>query len=250
MTPTPEESDFRNQTIIEHLVELRDRLIKSLYGVLVGMAACWSVSERIFDLIRAPITPYLPAGGLYFTSPMDKFLAHIKISLVAGVILSSPFWVFQAWRFVSPGLYRNEKKYALGFVFSGTGLFCVGIAFAYFAVLPMAFKFLMTFGGAVDQPFITINDYLSFVSTTTLAFGVSFELPLILVILGLMGIISQQALKDKRRYAIVGIAIVSAIITPPDLLSMVLMLVPMWALYEISVLLVGLFERKKKAQPC
>lgn len=234
------------QTLFDHLAELRDRIINSLLGVLAGMAASWSVSEKIFNIIRDPIAPYLPSGGLVFTAPMDKFLAHIKISLFAGVVLSCPFWMFQLWKFVSPGLYTKEKKYAAGFIVSGSVLFLIGVMFSYFIVFPMAFKFLMTFGGEVDKPLITIEHYLSFVTTTALAFGVSFELPLILVILGLMGIISQKALKEKRRFAIVGLAIVSAIITPPDLLSMVMMLIPMWFLYELSVLLVGFFERKNE----
>ncbi len=246
MNQTPEESDLRYQSMIEHLVELRDRLIKILYGVLAGMIACWSVSEKIFDVIRAPIAKYLPSGGLYFTAPMDKFLAHIRISLFAGVILSSPFWIYQIWKFVAPGLYSKEKKYAVGFIFSGTALFSLGVSFAYFIVFPMAFKFLMTFGGTADKPMITIDHYLSFVTTTALAFGASFELPLILVILGMMDLISQQTLKEKRRYAIVGLAVLSAILTPPDLLSMLMMLVPMILLYELSVILVGFFERKRK----
>jgi len=232
--------------MIEHLVELRDRIIKSLYGILAGMLLCWSVSEKIFDLVRAPIAAYLPTGGLFFTAPMDKFLAHIRLSLFAGVIISAPFWIYQIWKFVAPALYSKEKKYAMGFIFSGTGLFAVGVSFSYFVVFPMAFKFLMTFGGDADKPMITIDHYLSFVTTTALAFGVSFELPLILVILGMMGIISQQNLKDKRRYAILGLAVMAAILTPPDLLSMLMMLVPMLFLYEISVILVGVFERKRQ----
>lgn len=242
---TQEEQDHKNQTIIEHLVELRDCIIVSLYGILVGMIAAWSISEKIFDVIRAPIAPYLPMHGLMFTGPMDKFLAHIRLSLAAGVVLSSPYWLYQIWKFISPGLYSKEKKYALGFIVSGTVLFLIGVLFSYFIVLPMAFKFLMTFGGDADKPMITIDHYLSFVTTTALGFGLAFELPLVLTLLGIMGIISQATLKEKRRYAIVGLAVLSAIITPPDLLSMVMMLVPMIALYEISVLLVGFFERKR-----
>ncbi len=247
MTDTPEEQDLKNQSMMDHLVELRSGLIKSLYGILAGMILCWSVSEKLFDIIRKPIAAYLPTGGLFFTAPMDKFLAHVRISLFGGVILSSPLWIYQIWKFVAPGLYSKEKKYAVGFIFSGTALFAIGVSFAYFVVFPMAFKFLMTFGGDADKPMITIEHYLSFVTTTALAFGASFELPLILVILGMMGVISQKTLKEKRRFAIVGLAILSAILTPPDLLSMLMMMAPMVVLYELSVILVGIFERKRQS---
>jgi len=237
-------SEESNQAFMEHLVELRERLIKAAYCILGFTILAWNFSEQIFNILRRPIMPYLPQGGLVFTAPMDKFMAHIKISLMAGVLLSSPLWLWQIWKFVAPGLYSKEKKYAAGFIFSGSLLFTTGAAFAYFIVFPMAFKFLMTFGGDVDKPLITIDHYLSFVATTSVAFGVAFELPLILVILGMMGVISQAFLKEKRRYAILILAIVSAVLTPPDLLSMLMMFVPMLVLYELSVFLVGIFERK------
>jgi sec-independent protein translocase protein TatC len=240
-------SEESQQGFMDHLVELRVRLIKAAYFILGGTVIAWNFSEQIFNIVRKPIMPYLPQGGLVFTAPMDKFMAHVKISLMAGVILASPFWLWQLWKFVAPGLYNKEKKYAMGFIFSGTGLFAVGISFAYFVVFPMAFKFLMTFGGDTDKPLITIDHYMSFIATTSIAFGVAFELPLILVLLGMMGIISQKFLKQKRRYAVLGLAVISAILTPPDLLSMLMMLGPMLFLYELSVILVGIFERKTQS---
>ena len=240
-------SEESQQGFMDHLVELRVRLIKAAYFILGGTVVAWNFSEQIFNIVRKPIMPYLPQGGLVFTAPMDKFMAHVKISLMAGVILASPFWLWQLWKFVAPGLYNKEKKYAMGFIFSGTGLFAVGISFAYFVVFPMAFKFLMTFGGDTDKPLITIDHYMSFIATTSIAFGVAFELPLILVLLGMMGIISQEFLKQKRRYAVLGLAVISAILTPPDLLSMLMMLGPMLFLYELSVILVGIFERKAQS---
>jgi len=241
-------SEEKRQYLTEHLVELRERLVRVVWIVLAGTIACWSISEKLFSIIRTPIAPYLPAQGLVYTAPMDKFMAFLKLSFLGGVILTAPIWLYQVWGFVSPGLYNKEKKYAAGFIFSGSFLMLLGTLFSYFVVFPMAFKFLMTFGGTADQPMITIDHYLSFVITTTLAFGFAFELPLILVILGLMGIVSQSFLREKRRYAIVGLAAVAAIITPPDLLSMVLMLVPLWLLYEISILLVGFFEKKRASE--
>lgn len=232
-------------TLIEHLVELRTRLIYCAYGVLIGFGVCYGFSEYLFNIIRAPISPYLPQGGLIFTGPMDKFISHIKVSFVAGLILSCPFWLYQVWLFVAPALYKREKKYAMSFITVGSGLFILGILFNYFVVLPMAFKFLMTYGGDIDKPMISIEQYLSFVTHMSVAFGVSFEMPLIISTLGMLGIVSHQFLKEKRRYAIMTISVISAVITPPDLLSMVLMLVPMAVLYEISVIFVGIFEKKR-----
>lgn len=235
----------KEQDLIEHLTELRHCLVWSLGFVLLGFFGCWGFSEKIFDIIRVPIAPYLPDGGFIFTGPMDKFLAHIKVCLLAGIIISSPFWMYQVWKFISPGLYKNEKKYALSFISFGTFLFLTGVSFVYFVVYPMAFKFLMMFGGTTDKGMITIEKYLSFFTTTTLVFGVAFELPLILTILGMMGIISHQFLIEKRRYAIVLLAALSAMFTPPDVISMFAMLTPLVILYEISIILVRMFAPKE-----
>ncbi len=234
------------QTLIEHLTELRTRLMYAIAFIFLGFLASWSFSEIIFDFIRLPISPHLP-NGLVFTAPMDKFLAHIKVSVLSGIILSSPFWLYQVWKFIAPGLLKDEKKYGLTFIFVGSFLFLTGIAFVYYVVYPQTFGFLMNFGGETDKPMITISSYLSFFMTTSLAFGVAFEMPLILTILGMMGVIDHQFLASKRRYAIVVLAALSAMLTPPDILSMVLMLIPMTLLYEISVLMVR-WTAKKSAK--
>jgi sec-independent protein translocase protein TatC len=234
-----------NLTITDHLAELRSRLIKSLYAILLGMVVCYNFSDRIFDIIRGPIAPYLPTGGLVFTAPTDKFIAHLKLSFFGGMILTCPIWIYQIWCFISPGLYKKDKSYSLGFIFAGSILFLLGVLFAYFGVFPMAFQFLMGFGGETDKPMITIDQYLSFFITTTLMFGLAFEIPLVIVMLGLMEIVSARFLREKRRYAIVGMSVLAAIITPPDLLSMLLMLGPMVVLYEISIVVVAIFERRR-----
>jgi sec-independent protein translocase protein TatC len=240
-----EEVDAGNQTLIDHLGELRTRLVYSALAIVIATFVCFHFAEFFFDVIRKPIAPYLPTGGLIYTAPIDKFMSHVKIALTAGFILSCPFWLWQIWQFIGPGLYRREKKYAAAFIFSGTFLFLVGVAFSYMVVLPMAFKFLMTFGGETDKPMIAIDHYLSFVTQITLMFGLCFELPLILTLLGMMGFVSRRFLIDKRRYAIMAMAIVAAVVTPPDLLSMLLMLGPMWLLYEFSIVLVYFVERKR-----
>ncbi len=234
-----------NLTLVDHLTELRDRLIKSAWAIAITTACCFYFSEDIFNLVRYPIQAHLPEGGLVFTNPMDKFIAHMKLSVVAGVILACPAWLYQAWMFVAPGLYAHEKKYSAAFVTSGIALFLSGVAFAYFLVLPSAFQFLFNFGGTVDKPLITISEYMSFFATMILVFGASFELPLILVALGALGIVSSRTLREKRRYAIVALATVAAVITPPDVLSMMMLLAPLTALYEISILIVRVVERKR-----
>lgn len=239
--------DAKNQTLIDHLTELRIRIVQCAYILIVATAICYGFSENIFDFVRGPIAPYLPDGGLIYTGPLDKFMAHIKISFVCGVLISCPLWFYQVWKFVVPGLYLKERKYAIGITAAASVLFISGAAFSYFVVLPMAFKFLMHYGGSVDKPMISIDQYMGFFNQMCLMFGAAFELPLILIVMGMFGIVSHAFLKEKRRYAVMGIAVVCAVITPPDLLSMVMMLVPMIFLYEIAVIFVGIFERRRVA---
>lgn len=234
-----------NMSLVEHLGELRFRVTRAAIGIVVGMCFCWGFSDKVFNLIRKPIEPFLPNGGLVYTGPTDKFMAHIKIAFVAGMMISAPYWLLQFWKFISPALYKNEKKIAGGFVFFGTFQFLLGVLFSYFIVLPMAFKFLMTFGGDVDKPMITIDHYLDFFTQTAVIFGLAFEMPVVISFLGLIGLVSQRFLKEKRRFAVVGIAAVSAVAAPPDALSMILLLFPLWFLYEVSIIVVGLFEKRK-----
>jgi len=235
----------KSMTLIEHLAELRVRLTQSAYSIVIGTCLAWGISDYLFNIIRKPIQPYLPNGGLVFTSPIDKFMAHIKLAFVAGLVFSAPFWLYQVWKFISPALYKNEKKYAAGFILSGTAQFVLGVLFSYFIVLPMAFKFLMTFGGDVDKPMITIDHYMGFFTQTAIVFGLTFEMPVIISFLGLTGLVSHRFLTENRKYAVVGITVISAIAAPPDALSMILLMVPLWVMYEISIVIVGLFEKKK-----
>jgi len=235
----------KSMTLIEHLAELRVRLTQSAYSIVIGTCLAWGISDYLFNIIRKPIQPYLPNGGLVFTSPIDKFMAHIKLAFVAGLVFSAPFWLYQVWKFISPALYKNEKKYAAGFILSGTAQFVLGVLFSYFIVLPMAFKFLMTFGGDVDKPMITIDHYMGFFTQTAIVFGLTFEMPVIISFLGLTGLVSHRFLTENRKYAVVGITVISAIAAPPDALSMILLMVPLWMMYEISIVIVGLFEKKK-----
>lgn len=241
-----EELDSKAQSLYEHLAELRKRLINCVFILLIATGISYGFSEKIFNFVRAPITPYLPGGGLIYTGPMDKFIAHLKLALVCGILVSCPFWLYQVWKFIAPGLYSKERKYTLGFIVSGTVLFILGAAFSYYVALPMAFQFLMTFGGDIDKPMISIDQYMGFFTQMCLMFGVAFELPLVIVVLGMLGIVSQSFLKKNRRYAVMTISVISAVITPPDLLSMVMMLIPMVLLFEAGVFIVGIFEKKRE----
>jgi sec-independent protein translocase protein TatC len=234
-------------SLVDHLGELRTRLVRILIILLIAGIACYNWSEKIFDWIRLPISTYLPEHGLVFTGLADKFIAHIKISVFAGVLFSCPFWLYQVWAFIAPGLYSKEKKYTIGFIFTGALLFFAGAALCYFTVMPVACEFLIGFGGNVDKPMITIDEYLSFFMALHLVFGLTFEIPLILVVLGMLGLVSHEFLKRTRRYAVVILSVLAGVLTPsPDALSMMLLLVPMVILYEIAIIAVGIFERKRK----
>ncbi len=221
----------------EHLAELRSRLFKILLILAAGFAACWFFAGEILEIISRPIKPILihTEGKLIFTGPLEKFLSYLKVSLFAGALVSCPFWLFQIWRFVSPGLYEREKKWPLFFAGAGALLFCLGAAFVYFAALPLAFRFLMSFGGEGEAAYISLREYLSFFIRTALAFGAVFELPLILFFLLKAGILKAETLASMRPYAVVAIALLSAFITPPDVFSMIFMMAPLYLLFEASL---------------
>jgi sec-independent protein translocase protein TatC len=241
--------ELPEQTLVDHLRELRKRLVYSTLGIIVMAGLCWLFKEDLFDLIRKPIEPFLSTDqkGLVYTGLMENFLAYVKISLLGGVILSCPFWLYHLWCFLSPALYKNEKKYGLAFIFSGSVLFLSGVSFVYFLVYPIAFDFLLSFGQGQDQALITVNEYLSFFIKTTFLFGIAFEIPLILTLLGILGIVSAEFLSSNRRYAYLFLSFASALMTPPDPLSMLMMAFPMVFLYEISIVSIKLLTRTPKA---
>ena len=228
-----------------HFAELRHRLLKSFISVLIAFLLCWFFSSEILDFFRKPIQPFLKntSGGLIFTAPMDQFLAHIKVSVFTAVCLSSPYWILQFWFFISPGLYKTEKKLFLFFWLFGTALFLLGTGFAYFIVFPLVFQVLLFFGNGVDQPMITINNYLSFLVQTIVVFGLIFEMPLILLFLNRIDFLSVDILKKYRKQALLILAVVSAFISPPDVLSMFLLLLPLVGLYEFSIFLLIVFKK-------
>lgn len=240
--------DDHSMSLIDHLVELRYRLVKALQGIAVGVCVGLWFSSRLLDIIIAPVLAHLGDDKkLVFTSPMGNFMVHLKMGMIAGVILTCPYWLYHVWKFVAPGLYARERKFASGFISAGTILFLTGAAFAYFLVFPAAFRYLFSFDNTAIRPMITIDDYLGFFTLTVLAFGLAFELPLILVILAVMGIIDAAFLRKNRRYAIVILSVAAAVMSPPDAISMVMLWVPLVLLYESSIVLIHFLIGKKPA---
>ena len=216
-------------------------------SLVLAFVLCWFFSDFLFDVLRRPVQRFLktPGGGLIFTAPADQLTAYLQVTFFFAGFLSSPYWLSQIWGFISPGLYKKERALFLIVCFTGTLLFFAGALFAYFVALPLVFSALLNFGGGADQPFITIKNYLSFVFRFVLALGLSFEMPLILFFLCREKILSPQVLKKYRRHAWLALSILSAFMTPPDLLSFFLLWIPLMALYELSLRGVLFFNRKK-----
>ena len=232
---------------LEHLEELRQRLIRCLIVVGGVFILCWYFSKDLFQLLSYPLIESLPKGStMIFTNPAEAFVVYIKLAFYCALFFSSPYILYQAWMFVAPGLYAHEKRYVFPFMISAIGLFITGMAFAYFVVFPFGLKFLMSFSTEFIKPMVKIQDYLSFTLTLLLAFGAVFELPVFVFFLTKMGVINHQTLTRNRHLAILIIFLVAAILTPPDILTQLLMAGPLLALYEVSIILAKMAERKPK----
>jgi sec-independent protein translocase protein TatC len=227
---------------LEHLEELRGRIIKSLFSIILFSIAAYFFSERLIDFVSKPIPE------LYFMSPTEAFAIRIKLSLIAGIIVSVPVIFYHLWRFVVPGLFAREIKLVVPVVLASTLFFLIGATFCFLLVLPLSIKFLLGFGTDKLKPMIKIGDYVSFVSYLILAFGAVFELPVIAYFLGKLGIITPQTLKRGRRYAIVGMLVMSAFITPPDMFSQLMLTGPLYFLYEVSIIVVRIVQKKKSKE--
>ncbi len=238
--------DAKEMSILEHLAELRKRLLVSFFAVLVGSVVAYCFSGEIFKLLSEPFDLSFKGADLIGTSPAEAFLLKIKLACFAGLILSSPIIFWQIWIFCAPGLHQHERRLAIPFLVSSTLLFLIGILFAYYAMLPIAYGFFYDQYVSLDvAPQIKIGEHLSFVVQALLAFGVMFELPILAFFLGRIGIINHRMLISGSRYAIVIILIISAILTPPDVLSQLLMAIPLMLLYAISILVVKYLGKRK-----
>jgi len=217
-------------TIVEHLEELRSRVVKSV--IFIAVASCLAYS--LVDVILASLVK--PVGKLVFTAPHEAFVARVKISFFCGIFLSSPFLIYEIWKFVFSGLRPAERKYIIIFGPLSLLFFFLGALFGYFIVIPIGVKFLLNFATDVITPMITIDRYITFVGVFTLCFGAIFELPLVSIFLTKIGLISPEFLSSKRRHAVVIIFILAAILTPPDVITQFLMALPLLVLYEISII--------------
>lgn len=233
--------------ITEHLIELRSRLIKIFGCVLVIFLLLVGFSRELYDLFSSPLVALLPAGSsMIATDVTTPFMTPLRLTLFVAAFLAMPMILYQIWAFVAPGLYKHEKKIAIPVLVSSVVLFYAGVAFAYYVVLTGVLKFFILFSPDNVLPMTDIDSYLSFAMKLFLVFGATFEIPVLTLLLVLAGVVSTQSLADKRRYIIVGCFAVAAVVTPPDGLSMLLLAIPMWLLFELGLLLANVLVKQKK----
>jgi sec-independent protein translocase protein TatC len=231
-------SDPKVMSFLDHLEELRRRLIKSIASILIFSIVIYAFAEKIINYLVTPV------GTVYFTSPTEAFSVRIKLSLILGLIASVPVIFYQIWQFVVPGLSKKETKYVVPVVLISTVFFLGGAAFCYFLVLPLGIKFLLGYQTERLLPLIKIGDYISFISWMVLAFGLVFQLPIVTFFLGKLGVVTPRSLSKARKYAVVVILIVAAVLTPtPDVFSQLMLAVPLYILYEVSIIVVRVTNR-------
>lgn len=236
------------ESFISHLVELRDRVIRALVAVLVVFLALVNWARDIYTLLAAPMLAALPQGGsMIATDVVGAFFVPIKVTMMVAFLITLPYVLYQAWSFVAPGLYKHEKKLALPLLAASVVLFFIGMSFAYFIVFPAVFGFINAFAPEGVAVMTDIEKYLSFVLTTFLAFGLTFEVPVVVIVLVRVGLVTVEKLREVRPYVIVGAFIVAAIFTPPDVLSQFLLAVPMCLLYELGIFMAQIIGKSERA---
>src|SRR5580698_6611174 len=232
-------------TLISHLLELRSRLLRAMIAVLIAFLPCAYYANQIFDWLSKPLVAKLPAGQkLIATTVTATFTAPLKLALVAGLLIAMPYVLYQIWAFVAPGLYRKEKRFAIPLLVTAILLFYTGVAFSYFLVFPMVFRFFIATTPQNVQLMADITNYLHFALTLFVAFGVAFETPVAVVLLVLTDLVTLQKLRSVRGYVLIVVFIIAAILTPPDVLSQTAMAVPMYLLYEGGILMAAILTRR------
>jgi sec-independent protein translocase protein TatC len=234
-------------TLISHLLELRDRLIRAIVAVALAFLPCMFYSNQIFTFVATPLKEKLPKGTqLIATTVMSPFTTPFKLSLFVAVFFAMPFIIYQLWAFVAPGLYRHEKRFAVPLLVSSILLFYVGVVFAYFFVFPVMFQFFAATTPHGVAMMTDISAYLDFVLTMFLAFGAAFEVPIAVVLLVLTGVVKLEKLKENRGYVLIGIFILAALLTPPDAVSQCIMAIPMYLLYEGGLLMARILSKMRR----
>lgn len=238
--PVSEDAVSGAMPFLDHLEELRWRLLKSLLAIVITAGASFYFRNELFTILIRPLGDI----QLNFTEVTGSFYAYLKVALITGIIVALPVVFYQMWMFLSPGLYKREKRIILPLAFVSTMLFLGGAAFCYFLTLPLALDFLIGFSGDLLNPVITVGSYISFAGLLLVAFGVGFQLPVVSFFLGKIGLVSSASMGKGRRYALVIILIAGAIITPPDVFTQLLLAGPVYLLYEVSILIVKIVEPK------
>jgi sec-independent protein translocase protein TatC len=233
-------------SLISHLVELRDRLLRAVVAVGVAFIPCAFFQDQLFTLVAQPLIDKMPQGtSMIATSIVAPFMAPLKLSILAAVFVAMPFILYQAWAFVAPGLYKHEKRFAIPLVISSIVLFYSGVAFAYFIVFPLMFAFLTSAAPHGVQVMTDMTNYLDFVLLLFFAFGIAFEIPVATVLLAATGLVKIETMTKNRGYIILGIFIVAAFLTPPDAVSQCFMAVPMYLLYEMGIVMSRVLLKNK-----
>lgn len=240
--------DDKKQPFLSHLEELRERLIKSFIAVGVGCIIGYIFKEELFNILILPLKDLLPEGDrIIFTGLPEMFFTYLKTAFIAGILFASPVVFYQMWMFIAPGLYQHEKQYIIPFVFFSTVLFVGGALFGYFIVFPMGFKFFLGYSNEYLQALPSVKKYFSLSYRLLLAFGIVFQLPLLIFFLSKMGLVTVDFLRRRRPFAILMAFIIGAILTPPDIVSQIMMSIPLIVLYEIGIIVAVMGRRKKSA---
>lgn len=237
-------------SLISHLVELRDRLLRAVVAIGIIFIPCAIYSNQLFTLVATPLIEKMPKGtSMIATSLVSPFIAPLKLSLFVALFIAMPYVLFQAWAFVAPGLYKHEKRFAVPLVVSSIVLFYCGVAFAYFVVFPVMFSFFTTTAPTGVQMMTDMANYLDFVLLLFFAFGIAFEIPVATVLLAATGMVRIETMTQNRGYVVLGIFVIAAFLTPPDALSQTFMAVPMYLLYEIGIIGSRMLLKKRTAEP-
>jgi len=239
-------------TFVSHLVELRDRLLRAILAIAIAfvLLLIWPGAARIYDFLAMPLMQSLPEGTkMIATGVVAPFFVPFKVTAIVALLVALPYVLWQGWAFVAPGLYQHEKRIALPLVVTSTMLFLLGIAFCYYFVFGRVFAFINSFAPKSITPAPDIENYFNFVLSMFIAFGVTFEIPVIVFVMARAGLVSVAKLKEVRPYVIVGNFVVAAILTPPDVASQLMLAIPMCLLYEIGILLAGAMEKSKGTSP-